>query len=334
MRGELPETPTTRVDRLRSEARVLRAVEALPPGRYVLAVSGGRDSMVLLDSFLRVRRDAVNVATFDHGTGEAASRAVQLTQREGSRRGVEVVSERREDARPSDGEQAWRRARWRFLHRVARDAKALVVTAHTRDDQIETIVMRLLRDAVRTSARGLAAMYAASHVHPVERPLLGISRADTTDYASLRDVRFVNDPTNASRRHLRNRVRHDLLGALESARPGICGDLLDLSCRAAAWRCGLDIIVDTLGAERLREGVLVVPAEAMLRFDAVALGIIWPALAERAGVVLDWRGTERLVAFTHGAKPLRGIPLSGGATVSRTASTFVVRAFAEPDPLY
>ena len=295
----------------RSEDRVLSGVDALAPGRYVLAVSGGRDSMVVLDAFARVRADAVAVATYDHGTGAHARRAVLLVGLEAGRRGIVAECARRHGEPAADDESAWRRARWSFLGRVAREHHALIVTAHTRDDQIETVVMRVMRDARHTSARGLAGMYAEPHARAVARPLLEISRTDVTNYALLRDVRFLEDPTNASAAHFRNRVRHDLLPALEAARAGFARTMLDLSRRASRWRRDVDALVDTFGGVEVRAGVFAVPA-----------------LAERAGVALDWRGTERLIAFTRTAKPLRHIPLSGGARVLRTGTTFVIQAGA------
>ena len=69
-------------------------------------------------------------------------------------------------------------------------------------------------------------------------------------------------------------------------------------------------------------------------FRADALAMLWPAIAARAGVALDWRGTERLVAFTRTGRAGAKIPLSGGAEVGRTAPTFVVRASAAAEALY
>jgi tRNA(Ile)-lysidine synthase len=308
--------------------RVAGPIRALPPARYLLAVSGGRDSMVLLDAFLTWRTDAEAVATFDHGTGPAAERAARLVEAEGSRRSVRVVSGRR--ARNGQaGEAAWRAARWEFLSGWAKELSATVVTAHTRDDQLETIVMRVLRDPRHTSARGLAAMYAPS---PVARPLLDVRRADIVSYAAASKVTYLDDPSNFDRGHLRNRVRLDLLPALERAHRGFGGELIEISKRAASWRESVERLVDTFGVQLLPP--LVVPAEPLAALPAEALAIVWPAIAARAGVTLDWRGTERIVAFTRTGKSGGRIPLSGGAELGRTASTFVLRAPPAQDALY
>jgi tRNA(Ile)-lysidine synthase len=308
--------------------RIAAAVRSLPRARYVLAVSGGRDSMVLLDAFARFRGDAVAAATFDHGTGTAAEKAARLVEVEGARRSVAVVSGRRVNA-PDSGEAEWRAARWEFLAGWAKELSAVVVTAHTRDDQLETVVMRVLRDPRNTSVRGLAAMYARS---AVARPLLDVSRSDVAAYAAALRIRFMDDPSNLDRSHLRNRVRLDLLPALERARPGFSDEMVALSRSAAAWRESVERLVDTLGARLLPP--LVVPAGALADLSSDALAILWPAIAARAGIALDWRGTERLVAFTKDGRPGGRIPLSGGAEVGRTAATFVVRASTAGEALY
>src|SRR5207248_11421456 len=105
-------------------------------------------------------------------------------------------------------EAAWRAARWEFLRSVARRVKGPVITAHSRDDQIETVLMRALRGA---GARGLAGLRAPS---AVRRPFVDVSRAELHAYAMARSLSWIEDPTNRSPRHLRNRIRHDLLPSL------------------------------------------------------------------------------------------------------------------------
>src|SRR4051812_41390700 len=111
----------------------------------LLAVSGGLDSMVLLDAFAEVVPSRIAaVATFDHGTGAHATRAARLVVREARRRGLSVVTGRLSEQRPASNrgglEAMWRAARHGFLADVARARGAKVVTAHTRDDQIETVL--------------------------------------------------------------------------------------------------------------------------------------------------------------------------------------------------
>jgi len=314
---------------------VAQGVRALPAARYLLAVSGGRDSMVLLHAFAdcRYRTDIAAVATFDHGTGAAATRAARLVHREGERRELTVVSEKlvpRSGATESD----WRRARWRFIRAWARELKATPVTAHTRDDQLETVVMRALRDPRNTSARGLAAMYAERRGPGVARPLLDVTREAVVAYAARHAVPFVEDPSNANRGHLRNRVRLDLLPALERVHPGFGEAMLRISRDAAAWRTSVEAVVDSLGTETLPGSAVVVDVERLRTMGVAALAAVVPAIAARAGVFLDWRGTERLVGFALTGRAGGRIPLSGGAEARRTARTLVVQGSPATDPLY
>lgn len=301
------------------------AIRAVPASRYLLAVSGGRDSMVLMDAFVRWRSDAAAAATFDHGTGLYARQAAELVEREGARRGLPVTVGRR-GANGSMNEAAWRAARWTFLRQSAQIARATVATAHTIDDQLETVVMRALRDGPHEGTRGLAAMFAPDRRSEVARPFLEVSRADIASYARIRKIQYLEDPTNTDFTHLRNRVRGDLLPAFERASPGFGAAMLRLSRDAARWRAAVDEIVDRLGTRVVPRGGLVIPADTLRSFDGPSLAVLWPALAERIGIRLDRRGMARLVAFTRDGRPAGRIQLSGGGEARRTEATFVLRA--------
>jgi tRNA(Ile)-lysidine synthase len=303
--------------------RVEAAIAALPAGRWMLAVSGGRDSMVLLHAAWK-RRDILGVATFDHGTGPAASKAVNHVVRDCERFELNVIrGEGKLTGKPT--EDSLRRARWDFLDKSARKLGARVVTAHTLDDHAETTFMRILRES---HARGLAGMLVPS---AIERPLLLVPRADVADFAKRNGVTWVEDPSNASPDFLRNRVRNELLPALERARPGFTTWLLVTSARGAAWRRGLSDAVDFL-ATGCEPGIL--PATAMAGMTPDGAGVVWPEVASRMGITLDWRGVERLVKEAPKLKPGGQIPLSGGASLSRTVTTFVFRNPRGGGPLY
>ena len=299
-------------------AEVEGACAALPPGRWVLAISGGRDSMALLTAMARMRRrELAAVATFDHGTGAAATAACDLAEAVATAAGVPVRRGRGSGGRGS--EAAWRAARYRFLNRVAGELGARLVTAHTEDDQIETVLLRLLRGS---GVRGLAGMLAASGP---ARPLLSVSRAMVDDYLRLRAVSFVDDPSNARPDFLRNRVRHELLPAFERSAPGFRGWCRDLGGRAAAWRRDVEALVDAMGIVEVGRGAVAVPASAVEGCPETAGAVLWPALAARAGIVMDRRGIARASAWAPRARAGQRIPLSGGARLERTAATFVLR---------
>jgi tRNA(Ile)-lysidine synthase len=317
----LPPSGPTRTARRtpRGVLRVERAVRALEGrGQLVLAVSGGLDSMVLLDACVEhVRRSVVAVATFDHGTGAAAREAAELVRATAASHGLPVVSGRAQRAGRS--EAAWRAARWDFLHHTAALLGAAVVTAHTADDQVETVFMRLLRGA---GTRGLAGLRAPS---AIARPLLGLGRAQLAAYARARGLAWVEDPSNASRVFLRNRVRLDLLPAVERVQPGFREWLLELGERAAAWRARVDALLSAFDPQVRAAGELSVAASRLEGYDAEALGVVWPALAARAGVTLDRRGTRRLAEFTMSGAVGGRVQLSGGFEVVRRRDAFALR---------
>jgi tRNA(Ile)-lysidine synthase len=284
----------------------------------VLAVSGGRDSMVLLEAMARVAPARVAaVATFDHGTGPLATEAASVVRERAHALGLPVRSG--VSHAPARTEAEWRAQRLAFLHDVARDLDARVVTAHTLDDHLETVLMRALRGA---GARGLAGLLAPS---PIGRPFVGLSRKTVAECGREWNVSFVEDPTNLSRRHLRNRVRMDVLPALARARPGLPHELLELSRRAAHVRADVEGWIDAHVAIERCHGALAVSREDLLGLDALALAFVWPAIAARQGVTLDRRGTERLISFTIQGAPGTRMQLSGGAEVVRHRDRLLVR---------
>lgn len=284
--------------------------------RVVLAVSGGLDSMALLHA-ARGARSRLVVATFDHGTGPAATDAARLVRRRCDQLGLECFTERA--GVKARTEAAWREQRWSFLREIARDKDAAIATAHTLDDQVETVFIRILRDA---GPRGLAGLYARTDVL---RPLLGTRRVALEAYARAHSIEYVDDPSNLSRRHLRNRVRLDLLPAIRRVRPSFDRELLDLAKRAAEWRVVVAAVVDRLGAERHADGSLFVARRALEAYDERKLAILWPEIAARADVTMDRRGTHRVAAFTIEGATGGSIQLSGGNEVVRTREHFVLR---------
>jgi tRNA(Ile)-lysidine synthase len=285
-------------------------------GALVLAVSGGLDSMTLLHiaaSHPRIRKRCV-VATFDHGTGRHATRAVRLVRATARQLGVPVVSARA--ARLGSSEAEWRDMRWEFLRSVARKHDATVVTAHTRDDQIETVVMRVLRGC---SARGLAALYAPS---PVARPLLNVRRRSLEQYARRHSLTFVDDPTNADRRYLRNRVRQDLLPALRAVQPRFESEMIGLARAAARLRRRIEGVA--AGLSRQHGDALEIEVAALARLEPRSIALLWPAFVARLGVALDRRGIERATGFVLASRTGHRAQCAGGIRLRRTRGTIVI----------
>jgi tRNA(Ile)-lysidine synthase len=118
-------------------------------------------------------------------------------------------------------EAAGRHARYMFLRQVARDeGAARICVGHTRDDQVETLVMQWLRGSGLSGLGGMRPLAV-----DVARPLLNLTRRQTHAYCAARGWTPRVDPTNSDRRYRRNRVRHDLLPALEQYNPNLAATL-------------------------------------------------------------------------------------------------------------
>jgi tRNA(Ile)-lysidine synthase len=292
----------------------------------VLAVSGGLDSMALLTATSRLSartRKRITVATFDHGTGKAAGRAAALVARQALRRGFPCVTGRASTI--GTREEEWRRGRWQFLDQIASQQGAKVVTAHNLDDQVETVFMRILRDA---GPRGLAGLYAESEII---RPFLNISRATLATYARQRNVTFVRDPSNRDRKHLRNRIRLDILPSIVSQHPGFPDELLSLARESADWRRSLEDLAGNIGAEAEADGALRISRSSLADYDTDSLRVLWPALAARASVVMDRRGTQRAAEFTIKGATGGAIQLSGGVEIVMRRDHMLLRRWRAPD---
>lgn len=291
---------------------VVHAIEAAFIGldRVVVAISGGLDSMVFLHaaaSLPQSLRPALLVATFDHATGEAAKLAVECVRRAAREAGLAFTSGKA--AHTATTEHQWRMSRWAFLRTTANEFRASIATAHTLDDQVETIFIRILRDA---GPRGLAALFAESEVI---RPFLSLRRATIARYAEQYGVAHVEDPSNVARGHLRNRVRHDLLPAISRLRPGFPAQLLSIAKRSAEWRLQMAGIADQLDIRRGEDGSLRIARVDLQGYDAESLRALWPSIAARANVIMDRRGTHRLAEFTMKGVTGGSIQLSGGVEV-------------------
>lgn len=313
-----------RHDPARAVRQVARCAARAADAPLLLAVSGGLDSMVMLHAMASVARARLaGVATFDHATGPAATRAVHRVARAAAALGVPVVIGRMDERTPTTAsrEAAWRDARHRFLRETSSALGARVATAHTEDDQIETVLMRIMRGS---GARGLAGLLAPSEI---VRPFLALRRATLAEYARTAGVRWEEDPTNESPLFLRNRVRHDLLPALRLADASIDEMLLAVGRRAAAWRRDVEAFVDrqvTTARSGRDGGALEVRSAELSGYDRDSLAMLWGSLAGRVGLALDRRGTERLAQFTMERRQHGSVPLSGGWRVDARAGSYLL----------
>jgi tRNA(Ile)-lysidine synthase len=220
----------------RLPAYVAAETPALAHGRAVLAVSGGADSIAtaaLLCQAGIVRPHLSMVAHFDHrlrgpDAGAADRAAVDALC---GRYGLKLETGAWDE--PSRGEGQARHARYRFLTGVARRRRIdVIVTGHTSDDQVETVIMRALRGAGLHGLRGIAPQRVVDGALTLARPMLCVSRAETRAYCAANGLTYYDDTTNDDRTYLRNRIRLDLLPSIAATTPGARGALLRLAAEA------------------------------------------------------------------------------------------------------
>lgn len=178
------------------------------PGTYIVAVSGGVDSMALLDLLVRQPGVKLVVAHYDHGIRPDSQLDRRLVEQVAKQHGLPFVHYEGKLG-PGTSEEFARKARYEFLHRVreASGARA-VLTAHHHNDALETALLNLLRG---TNRKGLTALRSHATVH---RPLLHVTKQELRQYADDQGLVWREDPTNIDTVFLRNYIRHKILPRL------------------------------------------------------------------------------------------------------------------------
>jgi tRNA(Ile)-lysidine synthase len=200
----------------------LRQVASINPGdRVIAAVSGGIDSIALLDVLCELRQGLgydVVVAHLDHGLRPDSASDAEFVAAVARTLGLSFhtrtmdVGEHANNAGLSV-ETAGRELRYQFLEEVRMATESrYIATGHHASDQAETVLMRMLRGS---GTRGLAAMEALRDGQ-ILRPLLSFSRKTIEEYVAEKELDYREDLTNTDTRFLRNRIRHQLLPHLES----------------------------------------------------------------------------------------------------------------------
>jgi tRNA(Ile)-lysidine synthase len=183
----------------------------LRPGTYVLAVSGGVDSMTLLDMLHDQPGVQLIVAHFDHGIRSDSHKDHELVGQIAKQYGLSYIYESGNlGADASEGEA--REARYAFLYRTRVETGArAIITAHHQDDMLETAIINMLRG---TGSRGLSSLRSQG---VLLRPLLGVTKQQIRDYAVKHNVAWREDSTNQDKTYLRNHVRHTIMPKLDNA---------------------------------------------------------------------------------------------------------------------
>jgi tRNA(Ile)-lysidine synthetase-like protein len=180
-------------------------------GKYVVAVSGGVDSVMLLDLLTKIPDLALTVAHFDHGIRPESADDRRFVQALATRHDLpfEYMEGRLGEAA---SEATARQARYDFLKKIQKQIGAsAIITAHHQDDVLETAVINLLRG---TGRKGLTAL---RNRPGIVRPLLKVPKTEILDYAQEHSLEWREDSTNLDITYLRNYIRHRLLPRLSNS---------------------------------------------------------------------------------------------------------------------
>ena len=302
-------------ERFRAHVARARLFRTPPPGTAVVAVSGGADSLALLD-LLHGLAPALEltlvVAHADHGI-QTGSRAVGQSVRQLAARYGLSFELGELHLGPDTTETLARRARYAWLREVQhRLGAAYLVTAHHQDDQIETVVLRALRGSAPAGLAGIARRGREGLV----RPLLPFTHRELALHAAARGLAAHDDPANADPRHLRSWVRTTLLPLLtERLGTRVTGDLRRLGRHAArdrrAWDRALELVPE-LELQVSSTGFAVAHGALRGYDDTLAVALL-RAAARRAGggLVLGPTRARRLLGLARRPSGRR-LSLGGG----------------------
>ena len=208
-----------------------------PDERCLIGVSGGRDSVALLHLLLGAAFKKLTVCHLDHGLRDESREDARFVAVLAERLGLKICSARVNVAalakrKKLSLETAAREARYAFFARVARAEKCpRIFLAHHADDQAETFLFNLFRGSAATGLTGmrpLTTRTVGATTLQIARPLLGLWREEIDAYIAAHAIAFREDASNADPRHTRNRLRHEIIPAIERA--------LGRDIRRAVWR--------------------------------------------------------------------------------------------------
>ncbi|MDI3256787.1 MAG: tRNA lysidine(34) synthetase TilS [Kyrpidia sp.] len=319
--------------------------ELHPLKRVVAAVSGGVDSMVLMEALAKVSHTfgfAVTVCHVDHRMRPESAEEQQFVEREASRLGLDFmgvsVDVPARVRRTGESPQAAARfLRYRALAGCAKRCGArAVVLAHHGDDQAETVLLRLIRGASPGGLGGMAEVRRADGVWWL-RPFLGVDKAALEAYAAAERIPYREDPSNRWPKYLRNRIRLELIPLLEAKyQPRIKEHLR----RLAAMARDDEQFLGTLAREA--RGRCVQADSSGFRVDLPAFSALPAALQRRIlTLILDypserspgWGAThiEALRQLAIDGRSGRELRLAGGWRARRTYGELIITWKAECD---
>lgn len=278
-------------------------------GTYVVAVSGGVDSVVLLDKLARQGHNKLIVAHFDHGIRPGSAKDREFVKQLAKKYGLPFEYAEGQLG-PDASEAEARTLRYIFLEKIKKKYSAdAIITAHHQDDLIETAIINLLRG---TKRRGLSSL---SSRPGLLRPLLKVPKFTIVKFGTQHHLRWHEDPTNQDTKYLRNYVRLVLIPQLDKAdstwrerflqqleRGGELNRIIDTQLADLARRV---ISENAQGFSVSREAITNLPSEVGLELLRYQFGRLKPSIKiDRTKLKSAW-------LFIKTAKPGATVQLSG-----------------------
>lgn len=320
----------------------IEGYEMADPGeRIIVAVSGGPDSVCLLDVLHRLSQTldvALSIAHFEHGLRPGEDEAeTSFVASLAKGYGIPFETARAEDLYPEipSLEERARKARYRFLEEVrSRLCAQKIALGHHLDDQAETVLMRLMRGSGPSGLGGILPCRDGTFI----RPMIRVSREEIEAYLREKNLAYVTDLSNFDQRRTRNWVRHELIPRIKSRQPRaveilgrtaeiLAGDEECLALQARAW------VSET--ANRGTPGAVEIPVGALCRLHkAVSSRVIRHLLEEIRGDLrrVSFRHIRAALSMAEGPRPQARIDLPDGLVVERVYEKLVFRVNAGARP--
>jgi tRNA(Ile)-lysidine synthase len=290
-------------------AQLLERVEAAGllagPEPLLVMLSGGRDSVCALDLAVRARgAEALRALHVNYRLREEADKDERHCSELCERLGVALDIERLRRSEDSGNLQAWaREVRYAAAGRLAEEAGATIVTGHTADDQVETILYRLASSPSRRALLGMHPRFGR-----LARPLLSTTREETTAYCEARGLAWRDDASNEEAAYKRNLVRRELVPALERIHPAAQDNVLRT---AALLREEAELLDSLVNAELAGEEEGVAPGTIRharyVELHPALRRLVLQRLADRAAgrpVAGAARFADQVASLTRGGSVL------------------------------
>lgn len=288
----------------------------LASGKHVLAVSGGVDSMVLLDKLVKQGGSELIVAHYDHGIRQDSKEDRKLVEATAKNYRLTFEYESGNLGKKTSESDA-RSARYEFLMKIKDRYQAdSIVTAHHQDDALETLIINIFRG---TGRRGVL-----KESDEIKRPLLNITKAEILKYAKEHQIKWREDYTNQDTKYLRNYVRHEIVPKIRKENPKIIKQLLNSQTKLLSVNKKIDIEINRIIEEncQIKKTSISMPRQWLIMLpNEVGKEVLYESTRLlNPDISLDRKNIEGLLVFSKTAKQNRNYPLDKSLIVKSQKS--------------